>query len=82
MSANFGFHTKAHEVSSALGSTIDGKTVVITGPSPTSLGALVAEYLVSYPEAKPARFVLLGRSQSKIEPLIAKCLFPIVLLIL
>jgi hypothetical protein len=76
MSANFGVHTKASEVIAALGSAIGGKTIVITGPTPTSLGAKAAEYLVSHPDHKPARIVLLGRSQSKTEPLIAKCLFP------
>ena len=47
-------------------------TVVLTGPTPTSLGAKAIELLASHPTSKPARIILLGRSLEKTSPLISK----------
>lgn len=68
----FGFHTTAEEVITAFGSSIAGKTILITGPTPGSLGATTVERLASHPTYKPAHFILLGRSEEKTQPLITK----------
>lgn len=68
----FGFHTTAEEVISIFGSAIKDKVILITGPSPGSLGATIIERLASHPTHKPAHFILLGRSEEKTQPLIEK----------
>ena len=71
-SPQLGFHTTGTDVIEAFGPAIAGKTVVITGPTPGSLGAATVEKLASHPEHKPANIILLGRSEQKTQPLIAK----------
>lgn len=79
----FGFDTKGSEVVAAFPDKVRGKTcmfhpqtpsetkltiiVLITGPSQKSLGALTAQALA---EEFPGTFLLLGRSLSKIQPVI------------
>lgn len=74
----FGFHTTAEEVISAFGSVIHNKTILITGPTPGSLGATIIERLAAHPTYKPAHSILLGRSEEKTQPLITKSTFSVI----
>ncbi|PVH84908.1 NAD(P)-binding protein [Cadophora sp. DSE1049] len=64
---SFDCNTTGKEVVEAFASTLEGKTVVITGPSKKSIGAEIA---ISLAYASPSTIILLGRSESKIAPVI------------
>jgi NAD(P)-dependent dehydrogenase (short-subunit alcohol dehydrogenase family) len=61
---NFGFETTGEEAASALSSHIQGKTIIITGVSPKSLGYETARVIALQ---KPKLLVLAGRSSSKLQ---------------
>ncbi|KAL4878156.1 hypothetical protein BJY04DRAFT_229895 [Aspergillus karnatakaensis] len=61
------FHTEGKTVVSEWGSTLKGKTVVITGASEKSLGASTATHLA---HANPSTILLLARSEPKVKPVI------------
>ena len=62
--AKYGESTTATEVAKAFSSEIHGKTVLITGISPKSLGESLA---LSIASQKPALLILASRTQSKID---------------
>ncbi|PVI03629.1 short-chain dehydrogenase [Periconia macrospinosa] len=61
--------TTGKQIVEEYGSHADGKTFIITGPSAGGLGA---ELLVTLAAAKPAHYVLAGRTESKIAPVMDK----------
>ncbi|KAJ4289877.1 hypothetical protein N0V90_011210 [Kalmusia sp. IMI 367209] len=73
--APFNIETTGEQIVAEFGANADGKTgsrlyentVVITGPSAGGLGA---ELLVTLAKAKSAHFVLAGRNEAKINPVI------------
>jgi NAD(P)-dependent dehydrogenase (short-subunit alcohol dehydrogenase family) len=66
--ATFDASSTAKDVVAKLGSRVDGKTLVVTGPSPGSLGAeLITELAAG---AKPAKIILIGRNEAKTTPVI------------
>ncbi|KAK9321827.1 hypothetical protein V1517DRAFT_159247 [Lipomyces orientalis] len=65
--SRFSATTTGPEVVNAFREQINGKTFVITGPSAKSLGAETAIMLAA---ANPKHILLLGRSESKIKPVI------------
>ncbi|CAH0017842.1 unnamed protein product [Clonostachys rhizophaga] len=66
----WGFNTTGVSVVQAYAERVNGKTILITGPSPGGIGAKIASDLCE--GASPARIILAGRSLSKIEPLAAE----------
>ncbi|KAH7336129.1 hypothetical protein BKA65DRAFT_527065 [Rhexocercosporidium sp. MPI-PUGE-AT-0058] len=64
---SFDRNTTGKEVVAAFASTLEGKTILITGPSSNSIGAEIA---LSLAHASPSTIVLLGRTESKILPII------------
>ncbi|MCJ1433913.1 hypothetical protein MMC27_003278 [Xylographa pallens] len=62
--ARFGEHTTADEVATTFTDQIKGKTILITGVSPGSLGAEVSRALSLH---QPRLLILAGRSTSKLE---------------
>ncbi|KAF2704087.1 NAD(P)-binding protein [Pleomassaria siparia CBS 279.74] len=62
-------NTTGEQIVAEYGAHADGKTFVVTGPSAGGLGA---ELLITLAAAKPAHFVLLGRTESKITPVIER----------
>ncbi|CAG9947605.1 unnamed protein product [Clonostachys rosea f. rosea IK726] len=69
-SLEWGFNTTGVSVVQAYADRVNGKTILITGPSPGGIGAKIASDLCE--GASPARIILAGRSLSKIEPLAAE----------
>ncbi|KAL7969045.1 putative short-chain dehydrogenase [Trichoderma sp. SZMC 28014] len=67
VSSSFDHDTTFYDVMDQFKSQAEGKTFVITGPSAGSIGAAAARGLVL---GSPRRIILLGRSQSKIQPVI------------
>lgn len=57
--------TTASELVSELAAEIKGKTILVTGPSPGSIGAVFAEAVA---QAGPALVILAGRNPAKIQP--------------
>ena len=66
-SPTFNRDTTGEEVVSTFESSITNKTVVLTGPTPGSIGA---ETVIALALAKPALVVLIGRSAPKARPVI------------
>jgi len=64
---SFDRNTTGKEVVETFAATLEGKTVVITGPSEKSIGAEIA---ISLAYASPSSIILLGRTESKIAPVI------------
>ncbi|RDW60286.1 hypothetical protein BP5796_11892 [Coleophoma crateriformis] len=64
---NFGALTTGDEVATALRDQIKGKTILITGPSKSSIGA---ETAISIAAGSPKLILLAGRTQNKIQPVI------------
>ncbi|CAH0046481.1 unnamed protein product [Clonostachys solani] len=69
-SLEWGFNTTGLSVVQAYADRVNGKTILITGPSPGGIGAKIASDLCQ--GASPARIILAGRNISKIEPLAAE----------
>ncbi|KKY28630.1 putative short-chain dehydrogenase [Phaeomoniella chlamydospora] len=65
--SSFSASTTGNEVVDLFADRVKGKTVVITGPSASSLGAETAKTLA---RGHPAKIALLGRTANKIEPVI------------
>ncbi|KAJ0382837.1 hypothetical protein COL922a_011727 [Colletotrichum nupharicola] len=65
--ASFGFVTTAEEVVSTFASNVKGRTFLITGASANGLGAYMSTSLAKAP---PAAFILAGRSEAKVAPVI------------
>jgi NAD(P)-dependent dehydrogenase (short-subunit alcohol dehydrogenase family) len=63
----FGFASTGDSIVEAFHKQVEGRTFLITGPSPGGIGA---ETALSLARGKPSRLVLAGRSKSKIQPLI------------
>ncbi|PMD54086.1 NAD(P)-binding protein [Hyaloscypha bicolor E] len=63
----FNAQTTGDEVVEAFASSVAGKTILITGPSEHGLGAQTA---LSLAVGKPRRLILVGRSLTKIQPVI------------
>lgn len=61
---SFGFETLAEEVAAALSSSIAGKTVLVTGVSPGSLGAY---FFTAIAPHNPKLHILAGRNPSKLS---------------
>jgi NAD(P)-dependent dehydrogenase (short-subunit alcohol dehydrogenase family) len=68
MSRSFGEHMTAEEVAAQLSSHIRGKTILITGVSSRSLGAVFSETITKH---APKLLVLAGRNKAKIDATIA-----------
>ncbi|KAE9377298.1 NAD(P)-binding protein [Stipitochalara longipes BDJ] len=62
------FSSTGAEVVDTFRDRVEGKTVLLTGPSPNSIGA---ETALSLARASPAILILTGRSKAKLEPLIS-----------
>ncbi|PTB70707.1 NAD(P)-binding protein [Trichoderma citrinoviride] len=71
--AQFGFHTTSDEAATALRDAITGKTILVTGVSPNSLGSDTARAIVAQ---KPAKLLLASRSAHKLEEVIASLDIP------
>ncbi|OTA06574.1 Short-chain dehydrogenase/reductase [Trichoderma parareesei] len=71
--AQFGFHTTSDEAATALKDAIAGKTILITGVSPNSLGSDTARAIVAQ---KPAKLLLASRSADKLNEVIASLDIP------
>ncbi|KAL6884023.1 hypothetical protein HDV57DRAFT_493506 [Trichoderma longibrachiatum] len=71
--AQFGFHTTSDEAATALKHAITGKTILITGVSPNSLGSDTARAIVAQ---KPAKLLLASRSADKLQEVIASLDIP------
>lgn len=67
MAPTFNFETKASELVAHYAPQIAGKIIIITGPSPGSLGESFAKQVAA---GKPAVLILAGRSVSKLQGLI------------
>ncbi|RAH68889.1 NAD(P)-binding protein [Aspergillus aculeatinus CBS 121060] len=63
-SNHFGALTPAAEVAAAFSNSIKGKTIILTGVSPKSLGLATASAFASQ---SPANLILTGRSAEKVE---------------
>ncbi|KAL6248471.1 hypothetical protein RBB50_004726 [Rhinocladiella similis] len=63
----FNRFTKASEVAAKFSKQIANKTILITGVSPNGLGQSTAEALAAH---GPARLILTGRTQSKVQAVI------------
>ncbi|KIW63715.1 hypothetical protein PV04_08698 [Phialophora macrospora] len=63
----FGFATTGDEIVEAFKDRVNGKTFLITGPTPGGIGA---ETALTLAKADPKRLILAGRSQQKIQPLV------------
>ncbi|RDW64362.1 uncharacterized protein DSM5745_09773 [Aspergillus mulundensis] len=74
-SSEFGPLTPAIEVAAAFPNNIHGKTVIITGVSPKSLGLATA---AAFASQSPANLILTGRSPDKVEAAIneLKSIYP------
>ncbi|MCJ1450172.1 hypothetical protein MMC28_000501 [Mycoblastus sanguinarius] len=64
---SFNMETTGDEVVKTFAAEAKGKTVLITGPSESGLGAQTAIFLAA---GKPKLIILAGRTQSKIQPVI------------
>ncbi|KAK5991680.1 Short-chain dehydrogenase TIC 32 [Cladobotryum mycophilum] len=62
--AKFNVHTTSDEASEALKDSIAGKTIIITGVSPNSLGADTARAVVAH---KPGKLILASQTESKLR---------------
>lgn len=67
MAPTFSFETKASELVAHYAPQIAGKIILVTGPSPGSLGESFAKHVAA---GKPAVLILAGRSVSKLQGLI------------
>ncbi|KAJ3946109.1 uncharacterized protein N0V96_004463 [Colletotrichum fioriniae] len=67
MAPSFNNETKASELVPVYAPHIAGKTILITGVSPGSIGDSFVQQVAV---AKPATFILAGRSPSKFQPLV------------
>ncbi|KAM6508806.1 hypothetical protein FSOLCH5_011807 [Fusarium solani] len=65
--ASFGFHTTSDQACEALKENISGKTIVITGVSPGSLGADTARAILAQ---SPAKLILASQTESKLHEVI------------
>lgn len=65
----FGFSTTAEEIVSTFDSRIQGRTFLITGTSASGLRAYVATSLA---RGSPAHLILVARTKSKVDPVIAE----------
>ncbi|EHK50799.1 hypothetical protein TRIATDRAFT_94166 [Trichoderma atroviride IMI 206040] len=66
----WGFDTTGVSVVRAFSDRVNGKTILITGPSPGGIGAKIATDLSE--GASPAHIILAGRDLVKIQPLTAE----------
>ncbi|KAK7178809.1 cytochrome P450 [Paraphaeosphaeria sporulosa] len=66
--AIFDVNTVGKEVVAELGARLDGKTIVVTGPSQKSLAAQLVVDIAG--GCRPAKIILAGRSEAKIVPVI------------
>ncbi|KAH7360599.1 short-chain dehydrogenase [Rhexocercosporidium sp. MPI-PUGE-AT-0058] len=66
---SFNKNTTGNEVVAAFASSLAGKTVLITGPSSGSIGA---ETALSLATGSPSTILLLGRTSSKVLPVLSK----------
>ncbi|KAJ5291971.1 short-chain dehydrogenase [Penicillium angulare] len=66
--STFGFETTGQEVASACSDAIQGKIILITGPSPSSLAAEFARTIAVH---GPSMIILASRDTSKLEPVVA-----------
>ncbi|KAM0438685.1 hypothetical protein ACHAPT_001441 [Fusarium lateritium] len=71
--ASFGFHTTSDEACEALKANIAGKTIVITGVSPGSLGADTARAILAQ---SPAKLILASQTESKLHEVIESLEIP------
>ncbi|KAI1209599.1 retinol dehydrogenase 13 [Annulohypoxylon truncatum] len=65
----FGLHTPSEEVAKAFADRIKGRTFLITGTSAKGIGAQAA---ISLARESPARLILVSRSKTKSEPVLAE----------
>jgi NAD(P)-dependent dehydrogenase (short-subunit alcohol dehydrogenase family) len=65
--SQYGFSTTGKEIVADLTSNVKGRTFLVTGPSQGGLGAQTA---ISLAHGSPSTIILLGRSISKIQPVI------------
>jgi len=63
----FKYETNGNDVVKTFSNNVDGRTFLITGPSPGGIGS---ETVISLATANPKLLILAGRSESKISPLI------------
>jgi NAD(P)-dependent dehydrogenase (short-subunit alcohol dehydrogenase family) len=64
MAPPYGFESTGAEIAKDLAANIAGKTILITGPSPGSIGAF---FLADAVPAKPGLLILAGRSLAKLQ---------------
>ncbi|PNP52068.1 hypothetical protein THARTR1_07277 [Trichoderma harzianum] len=64
---DFGFHTTSDEAATALKDAITGKTILITGVSPNSLGSDTARAILAQ---KPAKLLIASRAADKLQDVI------------
>jgi len=64
---SFGLETTGNEIVDTFKDRVNGKTFLITGPTPGGIGA---ETVISLARGGPKHLILAGRSQQKIQPLI------------
>ncbi|KAL7950216.1 NAD(P)-binding protein [Trichoderma barbatum] len=67
MMAEFGFHTTSDEAATALKDAITGKTILVTGVSPNSLGSDTARAILAQ---KPAKLIIASRTADKLQEVI------------
>ncbi|KAA6408314.1 MAG: hypothetical protein FRX48_08056 [Lasallia pustulata] len=65
--APFGRDTTGEEVAKTFARGVEGKVIVITGPSAGGIGA---ETAISLASANPKQLILLGRTEAKISPVL------------
>ncbi|KZV82672.1 NAD(P)-binding protein [Exidia glandulosa HHB12029] len=65
MSGTFGHSTTAEEVVAAYSDRVKGRILLVTGPTPNTLGDATARSLA---RAQPAALILVGRSPAKYAP--------------
>ncbi|EHK22268.1 uncharacterized protein TRIVIDRAFT_221550 [Trichoderma virens Gv29-8] len=63
----FGFHTTSDEAAAALKDAIAGKTILVTGVSPNSLGSDTARAILAQ---KPAKLLIASRAADKLQDVI------------
>ncbi|RFU31826.1 hypothetical protein B7463_g4520, partial [Scytalidium lignicola] len=71
--AKFEFNTTSDEASEALKGAITGKTIIVTGVSPNSLGADTARAIVAQ---KPAQLIIASQSEAKMQEVIKSLEIP------
>ncbi|KAH8901838.1 NAD(P)-binding protein [Coniochaeta sp. PMI_546] len=74
MTTTFGFTTTADEACEALKNNITGKTIIVTGVSPNSIGADTARAIVAQ---RPAQLILASKTESKLHNVIKSLQIPV-----